>query len=175
MVNDEELHTPLCNPAHFARTRPSYDRVFSRYARVNEKAEKRKPHPTPRERVLVVEDSLTTASVVKYFLELEGFEVLLAEDGLLGLEVAVRERPDVIVTDLKMPGMDGVEMVKALRADARTSQIRILMLTSDSSKEGVKEGLAAGADDYLLKPVYPRLLAARVKALRARPRPEAQD
>ena len=122
-------------------------------------------------RVLVVEDSPTIISVVKYFLELEGFEVLVAEDGLIGLEMALRERPDVIVTDVNMPGMGGMAMVKALRADARTSRIRIMMLTSESSVESETEGLAAGADDYLLKPVEPRRLAARVKALRARSRP----
>jgi CheY-like chemotaxis protein len=120
-------------------------------------------------RVLVVEDSVTVAAVVKFSLELEGFEVLMAQDGVLGLEMALRERPDVIVTDVMMPGMDGVAMVSALRADARTSTVRILMLTSESSVEGVKRALAAGADDYLLKPVETQRLAARVKALRARP------
>jgi DNA-binding response OmpR family regulator len=133
-------------------------------------ADLRRPDPKCRGRVLVVDDSVTTTSVVKYFLELEGFEVLTALDGLLGLEMALRELPDVIVTDVNMPGMDGLAMVKALRADARTSQIRILMLTAASSAETVKGGLAAGADDYLLKPVYPRLLAARVKELQARSR-----
>jgi DNA-binding response OmpR family regulator len=68
-----------------------------------------------------------------------------------------------------MPGMGGVAMVKALRSDPRTSRVRIMMLTSESSIESETEGLAAGADDYVLKPVEPRRLAARVKALRARP------
>jgi type II secretory ATPase GspE/PulE/Tfp pilus assembly ATPase PilB-like protein/CheY-like chemotaxis protein len=126
-----------------------------------------------RGRVLVVEDSPTIVSVIRYFLELEGFEVLVAENGLLGLEMAFRERPDVIVSDVNMPGMGGVAMVKALRGDARTSQVRIIMLTSESSVESETEGLAAGADDYILKPVEPRRLAARVKALRARSRPTA--
>jgi type IV pilus assembly protein PilB len=123
-----------------------------------------------RGKVLVVEDSSTISSVVKYFLELEGFEVFVAENGLLGLEIAFRERPDLIVTDVNMPGMGGVAMVKALRGDARTAQIRIMMLTSESSVESETEGLEAGADDYILKPVEPRRLAARVKALRARHR-----
>jgi CheY-like chemotaxis protein len=128
---------------------------------------------TTKGRVLVVEDSPTIVAVVKYFLELEGFDVLVAENGLIGLEVALRERPDVIVTDVNMPGMGGVAMVKAIRADARMAQVRILMLTSESSVESETEGLAAGADDYILKPVEPRRLAARVKALRARSRPAA--
>jgi DNA-binding response OmpR family regulator len=72
-----------------------------------------------------------------------------------------------------MPGMGGVAMVKALRNDARTSKARIIMLTSESSVESEAEGLDAGADDYILKPVEPRRLAARVKALCARSRPTA--
>ncbi len=121
-----------------------------------------------RGRVLVVEDSPTIASVVKYFLELEGFDVLLADDGVSGLEMAQREHPQVIVSDVNMPGMGGIEMVKMLRADPSHSDVRILMLTSETSVEAESEGLAAGADDYLLKPVEPRRLAARVKALLAR-------
>jgi len=123
--------------------------------------------------VLVVEDSSTITSVVRYFLELEGFTVLAAENGLLGLEMAFRDRPDVIVSDVNMPGMGGLAMVKALRGDPRTAQARILMLTSESSVESESEALAAGADDYILKPVEPRRLAARVKALLARSRPSA--
>ena len=129
--------------------------------------------PAERRRVLVVEDSPTIVSVVKYFLELEGFEVFVAEDGARGLDLALQKLPDVIVSDVQMPGMDGVEMVTALRADARTVATRILMLTSESSVESEAKGLAAGADDYILKPVEPRRLAARVKALLARARSHA--
>jgi type IV pilus assembly protein PilB len=124
-------------------------------------------------RVLVVEDNETIVSVVRYFLELEGFEVIVAADGLAGLDVAVRECPDVIVSDVKMPGMDGLEMVKALRLNPRTANMRVLMLTSEASVESETEALSAGADDYVLKPVEPRRLAARVKALLSRSRPTA--
>jgi type IV pilus assembly protein PilB len=124
-------------------------------------------------RVLVVEDSPTVSSVVKYFLELDGFEVFIAGDGRVGLEMALREHPDLIVSDVNMPAMGGVEMVKALRVDPRMSDVRILMLTSDASVECETEVLAAGADDYIVKPVEPRRLAARVKVLLARPRPGA--
>ena len=125
--------------------------------------------PTQRRRVLVVEDSPTIVSVVKYFLELDGFDVIVAADGRAGLDMAFRERPDLIVSDVKMPGMSGTEMVKKLRGDPRTVGIRILMLTSEGSVDSETEGLAAGADDYILKPVEPRRLAARVKALLGRP------
>jgi type IV pilus assembly protein PilB len=119
-------------------------------------------------RVLIVEDDRTITAVVKYFLELEGFEVSVATNGLIGLETAKRELPRVIVTDLNMPGMDGLAMVKALRADERTHDISILMLTSEESVESETMALTLGADDYILKPVEPRRLAARVKALLAR-------
>jgi type IV pilus assembly protein PilB len=124
--------------------------------------------PSERERVLIVEDSHTIAAVVKYFLELEGFEVLSAQNGFIGLELAKQESPRVIVTDINMPDMDGMTMVKALRANAITRDIAILMLTSESSVESEMRALAIGADDYLVKPVEPRRLAARVKALLAR-------
>jgi DNA-binding response OmpR family regulator len=77
----------------------------------------------------------------------------------------------VIVSDVSMPRMSGIDMVRALREDAATAGIRVLMLTSDASVESETDGLAAGADDYILKPVEPRRLSARVKALLARARP----
>lgn len=121
-----------------------------------------------KQRVLVVEDSKTIASVVKYFLELEGFEVLQAKDGNLGLASAKRDHPHVIVTDYNMPGMDGMAMVKALRADPATRGIAVLMLTSEESVEKEAQALEAGVDDYILKPVEPRRLAARVRSVLAR-------
>ncbi|MGD0965533.1 MAG: type II/IV secretion system protein [Candidatus Acidiferrales bacterium] len=145
----------------------------------NQTAAIRNMHPPVREapgtialkekaRILIVEDDRTIASVVKYFLELEGFEVVVATDGLIGLETAKRLLPQVIVTDVNMPGMDGMAMVKALRSDGLTRDISILMLTSEESVESETQALALGADDYILKPVEPRRLAARVKALLAR-------
>jgi type IV pilus assembly protein PilB len=121
-----------------------------------------------RRRVLVVEDNPTISSVVKYFLELEGFDVTVAPDGRAGLDLALREPPDLIVSDGRMPGMTGTEMVKHLRNAAATRSTRILMLTSEESVETETEALAAGADDYILKPVEPRRLAARVKTLLGR-------
>jgi DNA-binding response OmpR family regulator len=126
-----------------------------------------------RERVLLVEDSLTILSVVKYFLELEGFEVLVAKDGVAGLEMARCHKPDVIVSDYSMPGMNGLELLKALRADPLTQGIAILMLTSEASVEKETQALEVGADDYILKPVEPRRLAARVKAALIRSRERA--
>ena len=121
-----------------------------------------------KDRALIVEDSRTIACLVRHFLQLEGFEVLVASDGVAGLETARRERPRVIVTDVNMPGMDGLEMVRALRADTRTQDIAICMLTSDETAEGERAARAIGADDYIHKPVEPRCLAARVRGVLAR-------
>ncbi|MBI1951775.1 MAG: Flp pilus assembly complex ATPase component TadA [Acidobacteria bacterium] len=121
-------------------------------------------------RVLVVEDSPTVVTVVKYFLENEGFEVLVAEDGIAGLEVARSAIPDVVVSDLYMPGMDGIALTKALREDSRTRDAAIVILTSETSIESESKGLEIGADDYLAKPVEPKRLAARIKALLGRAR-----
>ena len=121
-------------------------------------------------RVLVVEDSQTIASVVKYFLELEGFDVLIAKDGATGLEMAIREIPELVVTDYDMPGMDGASMVRALRGSRTTSNIAVLMLTGEVGVEKETQALEAGVDDYIQKPVEPKRLAARVKALLARSR-----
>lgn len=128
-----------------------------------------------KERVLVVEDSSTIASVVKYFLELEGFEVATAKDGEEGLQAAQLQLPRVIVTDCHMPGMDGMTMVQGLRSDPRTRKIVVLMLTSESSVEKEAQALEAGVDDFILKPIEPRRLAARVKALLGRQEREHAD
>jgi type IV pilus assembly protein PilB len=121
-------------------------------------------------RVLVVEDSPTVVTVIKYFLENEGFEVLVAEDGVAGLKLAQSATPEVVVSDLNMPGMDGIALTKALREDPRTRGAAIIILTSETSVESESKGLEIGADDYLAKPVEPKRLAARIKALLGRAR-----
>lgn len=121
-----------------------------------------------KKRVLVVEDSQTIISVVRYFLQLEGYEVLVAQNGAAGLELGKNRRPDRIITDYSMPGMDGMTLVKQVRADPLTHDIAILMLTSETSVDKETQALEVGADDYILKPVEPRRLAARVKAALSR-------
>jgi type IV pilus assembly protein PilB len=123
---------------------------------------------TAGKRVLVVEDSATIVQVVKYYLELEGYEVLTAPNGRDGLALALSARPDVVVSDVEMPEMTGIEMVRALRQDASLAEMPIMLLSSQTSVEHETEGLQVGADDYVPKPVEPRRLAARVKALLAR-------
>ena len=122
-----------------------------------------------RQRALIVEDSRTIAAIMRRFLELQNFEVLVAADGALGLEVARREQPRVIVTDVNMPGMSGLDMVRALRNDERTRDVVIIMQTSDASDESRKEAIDAGADDYIVKPFEPAHLAALLRAAVERP------
>jgi CheY-like chemotaxis protein len=129
--------------------------------------------PSGSRQVLIVEDDPTTVSVVKYFLELEGYEVFVAADGVKGLEMALDRKPDVVISDINMPGLTGTEMMRALRSDSRTSRVRILMLTAEASVDSETSLLAAGADDYLVKPVEPRRLVARVGALLARANPRS--
>src|SRR5262249_40036405 len=131
------------------------------------------PSENAKRHVLVVEDRHTVASVVKYFLELEGLEVRLAANGRIGLGIALEERPDIIVSDMYMPDMNGLEMVRTIRANPELADVRILMLTSETSVDCEAEMLAAGADDYIVKPIEPRRLAARVKALLGRSRSRA--
>jgi DNA-binding response OmpR family regulator len=118
-----------------------------------------------KDRALVVEDSSTIAAIVKHYLELEGFDVLVAADGIAGLETARREQPDLIVTDMNLPGMDGLDMVRALRADKTVQHMSIFMLTSDASAETERRAREIGVDDYLVKPVPPKHLAARARAV----------
>jgi CheY-like chemotaxis protein len=100
---------------------------------------------------LLVEGGPTVLTVVKYFLELEGFEMLTASDGEQGLEIARREIPDVVVSDLRMPGLDGMDLIRELRASESTRPIAIIILTSDDSLDTEERCLAVGADESIVK------------------------
>jgi chemosensory pili system protein ChpA (sensor histidine kinase/response regulator) len=116
-----------------------------------------------RPHVLLVDDCRTVVTVVRHYLQQEGLQVLVARDGVAGLETAQRERPRVIITDMNMPGMDGLEMVRQLRADARTHEITIFMMSSDERAECRQRARGAGVDEYVLKPVEPKTFAAHVR------------
>jgi DNA-binding response OmpR family regulator len=119
-------------------------------------------------RVLVVEDDEEIAQVLQRSLRLEGYEVKLAGDGVQGLEEAHAFLPDLIVLDLGLPRLDGVDVAKRLREDG--DEVPILMLTARDALESRVEGLDVGADDYLVKPFERQELLARLRALlRRRP------
>ncbi len=122
---------------------------------------------TPTRRALVVDDEQPMARVVAGYLERDGFEVHLAFDGADGLELARSVDPDVIVLDLGLPGLDGIEVCRQVRT---FSDCYILMLTARTEDVDTLIGLSVGADDYMTKPFSPRELLARVGVLLRRPR-----
>jgi len=113
-------------------------------------------------RVLVVDDDAKTVELVKLYLKRDGYKVLTAYDGVEALRLARESHPDIIVLDLMLPGMDGLEVCRTLREE---SDIPIIMLTAKSTDQDKITGLASGADDYVTKPFSPRELAARVRAV----------
>lgn len=119
-------------------------------------------------RILVVEDERDVADLISYNLQRSGYEVLIANDGLGGQEMALRERPDLVILDLMLPGKDGYSVFKELRRDTRTSHTPVLMLTARAQTEDRIKGLEAGADDYLTKPFSPKELVLRVNAIMRR-------
>lgn len=118
-----------------------------------------------KEKILIVEDEKDIAKMLDYNLKKEGFRTLLASDGEDALSLAGRERPDLILLDLMLPGMDGLEVCKKLKKEEKTVSIPIIMLTAKSQESDKVIGLELGADDYVTKPFSPRELIARIKAV----------
>ncbi len=116
-------------------------------------------------KVLLVEDEQDILQLVKLYLEKEGFRVVTATAGSDGLKLAKEETPDLVVLDLMLPGMDGLEVCKRLRSVPDTSLLPIIMLTAKADESDTIIGLELGADDYVTKPFSPKALVARVKAL----------
>ncbi len=116
-------------------------------------------------RILTIEDEPDIVTVVEYNLSREGFDVLTAADGEAGLRTAVRERPDLVLLDLLLPGVDGLEICRQLKLDAATRAIPVIMVTSKGEESDVVLGLGMGADDYVVKPFSPKELVARVRAV----------
>jgi len=117
------------------------------------------------QRVLIVEDEVDIADLIMFNLQRAGYEALKAHDGITGTETAIRERPDLIVLDLMLPGRDGYSVFREIRRDARTARIPVIMLTARAQTEDRIQGLEAGADDYLTKPFSPKELVLRVNAI----------
>lgn len=131
------------------------------------------PIPTgipARPRVLVVDDEPPIVELVRGYLRREGWEVLTAADGPAAIAAVREHAPDVVVLDLMLPGLDGIEVCRQLRT---FSDVYVIMLTARGEEIDRVVGLSVGADDYLVKPFSPRELLARIKALLRRPRTPA--
>jgi two-component system phosphate regulon response regulator PhoB len=117
------------------------------------------------ERILLIEDEPDIAEVLQYNLEKEGFEVETARRGDTGLEVIRRDAPDLLLLDLMLPGIDGLELTRLLKRDTATAHLPIVMLTARGEEVDRIVGLELGADDYISKPFSPREVVLRVKAV----------
>lgn len=115
-------------------------------------------------KILVVDDEKNILELVRFNLEREGYQVLTALDGAQGLELARKETPDLIVLDVMLPEMNGIEVCRELHQDAATKNIPIVMLSARAEELDRVLGLEMGADDYVTKPFSPRELVARIKA-----------
>jgi len=122
------------------------------------------------ETILLIEDEKNIVELVRYNLEQEGFRVLTASKGHAGLETALKERPALVLLDLMLPEMNGLEICKTLKQNEKTRNVPIIMLTAKGTESDKIVGLELGADDYVTKPFSPRELVARIKAVLRRSR-----
>jgi two-component system phosphate regulon response regulator PhoB len=125
-----------------------------------------------QERILLIEDEPDIAEVLQYNLEKEGFEVEVARRGDSGLDAIRRQPPDLVLLDLMLPGLDGLELTRMVKRDAATARLPIVMLTARGEELDRIVGLELGADDYISKPFSPREVVLRVKAVLRRQQPE---
>ncbi|MBN2171778.1 MAG: response regulator [Candidatus Krumholzibacteriota bacterium] len=119
----------------------------------------------PREKILVVEDEADILEVIQYNLEREGYAVTTSADGGEALRMARSESPDLLLLDLMLPGMDGLEVCRRLKEDTLTRTMPVIMVTAKGEESDIVIGLGMGADDYVIKPFSPRELVARVRAV----------
>lgn len=121
-------------------------------------------------KILVIDDDQNTLTSLGGLLRMSGYDCMTASDGQAGVELARRSRPDLIVCDVTMPGMDGYDVLRALRRDPQTSVIPLIYLSGNQDHEFVRQGMGLGADDYLTKPFQPRQLLDSIEARIARQR-----
>lgn len=115
-------------------------------------------------KVLVIDDNPTIVELIKYAVKLQGsYQVIVAYDGVQGLERVFAEQPDCVIIDVKMPRMDGYQLVRCLRGDARTADIPLIILSAMTREEDQMTGLLSGADEYLTKPFKPTALNAAIE------------
>jgi two-component system phosphate regulon response regulator PhoB len=126
-----------------------------------------------KEHILIIEDEEDILAVVHYNLSRQGYRVSCAANGEEGLRAARLQRPDLILLDLMLPGMDGLSVCRELKRDAATEGVPVVMLTARGEESDIVTGLELGADDYLTKPFSPKVLIARLRAVLRRHEREA--
>jgi phosphate regulon transcriptional regulator PhoB len=131
------------------------------------------PEAVIKKRILVIEDDRDIVELVRYNLEKDGYQVFTATDGALGMAQVKKSPPDLLVLDLMLPKLSGLEICKEIRRDAALNRLPILILTARGEEADRVVGLELGADDYVTKPFSPREFVARVKALLRRTEPVA--
>lgn len=119
----------------------------------------------PRENILVVEDEDDIAELIRYNLEKESYAVTVASSGEKGVDAAKRSKPDLVLLDLMLPGMSGLEVCRSLKVDRTTADIPIIMVTARGEESDIVTGLELGAEDYVTKPFGIKVLLARVRAV----------
>jgi two-component system alkaline phosphatase synthesis response regulator PhoP len=117
------------------------------------------------ERILIVDDEEDVLELVRYNLERNGYQVTVASSGEQALANTMKKLPDLIILDLMLPGIDGLEVCKKLKSDVKTEGIPLIMLTAKGEESDIVTGLELGADDYVTKPFSPKVLVARVRRL----------
>jgi len=115
--------------------------------------------------VLVIDDEKDIVETISYNLEKEGYKVSKSYDGMNGFEAVQKKMPDIVILDLMLPGMTGIEVCKAMKADPKTASIPIIMLTAKGEETDKIVGLEVGADDYMTKPFSIRELSARIRTV----------
>lgn len=126
------------------------------------------------EKILVVDDDLETLKLIGMMLQKQGFQVIAANNGKQGMELAISEKPDLVVLDVMMQDVDGFSVTRQLRSNPETIEMPILIFTAKSQVDDKVTGYEAGADDYITKPVHPAELVAHIKALLARRKPRTE-
>ena len=114
-------------------------------------------------RILVVEDNETNLYLIKFILEKSGYEVIEAREGAVGVELAIKEKPDLIIMDLQLPDINGLEATKRIRASEADSDIPIIALTSFAMAGDREKALAAGCTDYIEKPIDPETFISEIE------------
>jgi two-component system alkaline phosphatase synthesis response regulator PhoP len=120
---------------------------------------------TNKTRILVVEDEEDLRDIIIYNLEREGYQTIGVETGEQGLEQAIAIKPDLIILDLMLPGMNGMDVCRHIRRNADTQAIPVIMVSAKGEEADIVSGLELGADDYVTKPFSPRILLARVRSV----------